>query len=166
MITVDPAVTTKVTSDYTGITVASSLADGHVVIRECIHVKLPPAGLRGKVSAIMEVYPEARVLLVETTQGGDTWRPIFEGLPIKYRETKPSVSKDTRITWLLNAMQRGKVTLERRLPVLEGQMLSYPMLANDDALDSAATATVCYLCPPTTEVSHTRATARTASYVG
>jgi phage terminase large subunit-like protein len=165
VIAVDPAVTAKRTSDYTGLTVASSTFDGHVVIRECIHVKLPPAGLRGKVAHLMEQYPEARVLLVETTQGGDTWRPIFEGLPIKYREDKPKASKDTRITWLLNAMQRRKVSLGKRLPVLEGQMLAYPAVANDDALDSACLATVGYLCPPLSSVGNNRATSRTASYV-
>lgn len=167
VIAVDPAVTSKTTSDYTGITVASTLAGDSTkaVIRECIHVKLTPSGLRGQVARLIEVYPEARVLLVETTQGGDAWRPIFADLPIKYRETKPSVSKDIRITWLLNAMQRRKVSLERRLPVLEGQMLSYPAVANDDALDSACMATIGYLCPPDAPVGHTRATARTASYV-
>lgn len=167
VIAVDPAVTSKTTSDYTGITVASTLAGDSTkaVIRECIHVKLTPSGLRGQVARLLEVYPEARVLLVETTQGGDTWAPVFAGLPLKYREDKPKASKATRITWLLNAMQRGKVSLERRLPVLEGQMLSYPMLANDDALDSACLATVGYLTPPGPTVSHTRATARTASYV-
>jgi len=162
---VDPAVTDKRTSDYTGITVASATAGGKVVIRECIHVKLTPAGLRGKVGAILEAYPETRVLVVETNQGGDLWRPVFEGLPVRYREVKNWVSKQQRIVWLLNAMQRGQVSLARHLPVLEQQMLAYPNVANDDALDSAAGATVGYLCPPEASRGHNRPRSRTSEYV-
>lgn len=165
VIYVDPAVTAKRTSDYTGIVVASSTADGHTVIREAVQVKLPPAALRGKVAATLEAFPEVRVLIVETNQGADLWAPVFAGLPIKYREVKNSVPKDVRITWLLNAMQRGTVTLGRRLPVLEAQMLAYPQVVNDDVIDAAAGATVGYLCPPTGPTRHNRATARSREYV-
>lgn len=164
VIMVDPAVTAKRTSDYTGIVVASSTADGHTVIRDAMQVKLPPAGLRGKVAAVIEAYPEARVLVVETNQGADLWAPVFADLPIKYREVKNSVAKEVRITWLLNAMQRGTVTLGRKLPVLESQMLAYPQVVNDDVVDAAAGATVGYLCPPTKTVGQTRPSVRTSAY--
>lgn len=137
IISVDPAVTTKTSSDNTGIAVIShDPLTKKVYVRECIKVKLDPASLRKKIAALLNVYPETVVLLVETNQGGDMWAPVFKELPVKYHEVKQSVKKETRATWLLNAYQRREVVHTKPLTDLETELLAFPRGLHDDLVDA------------------------------
>jgi phage terminase large subunit-like protein len=144
IISVDPAVTKKNTSDFTGIAVLSydpfkklaSEKRGRVYVRKVWKVKLSPRDLRHKVAAILKEFPEVRVLLVETNQGGDTWADVFSGLGVKYREVKQTVKKEQRATTLLNGYQKREVVHATQLPTLDEQLFAFPHGLNDDLIDA------------------------------
>lgn len=139
IISLDPAVTTKKDSDYSAISVCS-WDNGKMYIRYAVQVKATPAELRKKVIDIYQMYPEARVLLVETNQGGNLYGPIFDGVPLKYSEKHNAIRKETRANFLLNAMQRGQAFLTHSIPTLENQMIGFPKVRNDDLVDSVTMA--------------------------
>lgn len=141
IISVDPAVTVSDKSDFTGISVVSyDPKTKKMFVRECIQVKLQPAQLKSKVAELLELHPEVGVLLVETNQGGGTWAPIFEGLPVKYREVKQNIKKTVRAKLLLTGMEKGSVLFERPMPQLMNQMLLFPNGMHDDMVDSVSSA--------------------------
>lgn len=138
LISIDPAVTTRHTSDYTGIAVISQ-HEGTLYVRECLQVRLSPAELARKAGQLAAQY-EASALVIETNQGGDTWKAIFDpvttSLGLTYREVKNSARKEMRASWLHLAMQRGNVLLTKQIPELESQMLGFPAGLHDDMVDS------------------------------
>jgi phage terminase large subunit-like protein len=140
IITVDPAVTKKNRSDFTGIAVMShNKITGKVTVREVWKVKLSPKELKAKVFSIMLAYLEATVLLVETNQGGDTWADVFGELPIKYREKKQTIKKEDRALVLLNGYQKREVVHAEPLPLLDSELLAFPVGLNDDLVDAVGT---------------------------
>lgn len=137
LISIDPAVTSKQGSDYTGIAVLShDKVRGHVHVRDCWRVRLDPKSLRTRVAAILEQYPEVRVLLVETNQGGDLWADVFSDLPVKVMPVAQSVKKEVRAGWLLNGYQRRAVSHAKPLPDLDSELLGFPAGLHDDQVDA------------------------------
>jgi phage terminase large subunit-like protein len=137
IISVDPAVTRKNTSDFTGVALLSyNPFRRRVTVRRVWKVKLSPRDLRHKVAAILLEFPEVTVLLVETNQGGDTWADVFSGLGVKYREVKQSVKKEQRATTLLNGYQKREVVHATQLPALDEELLAFPNGLNDDLIDA------------------------------
>jgi phage terminase large subunit-like protein len=140
IISVDPAVTKKNRSDFTGLAVIShNKLTGKVTVREVWKVKLSPKELRKKVIAIQLAYPEAAVLLVETNQGGDTWADVFADLDIKYVEKKQTIKKEDRALVLLNGYQKREVVHAEPLPLLDSELLAFPVGLNDDLVDAVGT---------------------------
>jgi phage terminase large subunit-like protein len=146
IISVDPAVTTKRSSDFTGIALLSYRShssgkpkDRRVWVRKVWKVKLGPQELRHKIAAIVAAYPEVRFLLVETNQGGDTWQTILGGLGPTFHEVKQSVKKEQRATTLHIAYQDRKVVHVEHLPALELELLAHPDGLNDDLIDAVGT---------------------------
>jgi hypothetical protein len=140
MLSVDPATTTKTSSDYTGIAVLSHdrLTDT-VYVRDVWRVRLVGAPLRHRVAAILQGYPEVTVIYCEINQGGDLWAEVFEGLGLKYSTKHQTVKKDVRAGWLLNAYQRRKVKHVKRLPEYDAELLGYPFVLHDDQIDAVGT---------------------------
>ncbi|MEK9810583.1 MAG: hypothetical protein VW362_09065, partial [Candidatus Nanopelagicales bacterium] len=145
LLSVDPAVTTKVTSDPTGLAVVGYVpgvrkGDGTAVVLHAEAPRLTGAGLRERVLRMLDQWPEISGVLVETNQGGDLWREILHGLPVPVATTHQSVKKEVRAAWALAHYQRGRVLHATRLPALEEQMVGFPGAPHDDMLDAVGTA--------------------------
>lgn len=147
ILSVDPAVTTKSTSDYTGLAVLSHsprvrdrsgrvTGTGKVYVRDVRQVKLDPKSLRLLVVDLLELFPEIRVVYVEVNQGGDLWAQVFADLPVKYVTKVQTVKKEVRAGWLLEGYQRRQVVHTVPLPAYVSQLLAFPTGLNDDMIDS------------------------------
>lgn len=141
MLSIDPAVTSKVTSDYTGLAVVSYCPERRrCTVHEATQVKLAPAALREKVLAMLDEFPEIGLVLVEDNQGGEVWPHILHNLPVKLRTVHQSAPKEVRAARVLNHYQRGRVIHARRLRDLEEQMCAFPKAPHDDVLDAVVSA--------------------------
>lgn len=147
ILSVDPAVTTKTTSDFTGLAVLSHspqvrdrtgkvTGTGKVYVREVQRVKLDPKSLRLRVVELLERHPDIRVLYVEINQGGDLWANVFADLPVKYVTKNQSVKKEVRAGWLLNGYQRRRVVHTQPMPNYNAELLAFPTGLHDDQIDA------------------------------
>ena len=136
-LSVDPAVTTKTTSDYTGLAVVGwSPSEKCCLVSDSRSVKLTGAALRRYVLRMLEEHPEVTFVFVEVNQGGDVWRDIFHDLPVPLRLGTSSEKKEVRAAETLSHYQRKRVRHLRPLPTLETQMCAFPKAPNDDELDA------------------------------
>ena len=137
MLSVDPATTTKTSSDYTGVAVLShDRTTGVVYVRGVWQMKLSGRPLRQRLTGILTAYPEVTVIYVEVNQGGDLWADVFEGLPVRYVSKHQTVKKEVRAGWLLNGYQRRKVVHCGSFTEFTGQLLAFPKGLNDDMVDA------------------------------
>lgn len=140
LLSVDPATTTKKSSDFTGLAVLShDRQTGIVYVRHVVGVRLTGKPLRQYVVDLLTRFPEVTVLYVETNQGGDLWADVFGDLPIKYATKHQSVKKEERAGWLLNGYQRRQVQHVVPLPNLDAELLIFPNGLHDDLVDAVGT---------------------------
>lgn len=151
LVEVDPAVTTKKSSDYTGIAVIGwappprgTSGPGKCTVYEVRQVRKDGAALRLDVLDTIERYG-AGLVRIETNQGGDLWRAILWGLPVNVKTVHESASKEVRAADALNHYQRGRVVhdSEADLRDYEGQLVAFPNAPHDDMVD-AGTAGIRY----------------------
>lgn len=138
IISVDPAVTTNKKSDYTGISVISRGSGrkfNTLYVRHVEAVKLGPDELKSHLSELIEEY-DAKVVLVETNQGGDLWKQLFSGLPAKFNYKHTSIKKEIRAQQALDWYQKNKVKHVAHFPAAEEQLKNFPNVINDDMVDS------------------------------
>jgi hypothetical protein len=154
-LSVDGAVTTKKSSDFTGLSVVSwAPATGdrpaRCLVKFAQAVKLKGSGLRTRILQVLESFPEVGAVLVESNQGGDLWHEVFHDLPVKVVTFSNSDKKETRAERLLNLYQLipARVVHAERLPALEEQMVGFPKAPNDDLVDSVGNAALRFLKPP------------------
>lgn len=138
IISIDPAVTTAKKSDYTGIAVLSVGSDGLIYVRHAEQVKLPSQLLNDKVKRLVEKYAVG-IAIVETNQGGDLWRQVFNGLPCKFRAIRQKDKKEVRASQVVDFYKRGQVKHTEHFHVAEEQMLAFPHLTHDDVVDAICT---------------------------
>lgn len=144
MIQLDPAVTTKEKSDYTGVAVVAYAAPGkdqplgRVEIKWARGVKLVGEPLRELVLKLIEWFPRVKMVRVEANQGGETWHTLLHGLPVKVIVNWSSVPKEVRLAHGLDLYQRPghRVVHHEKFGVAEQQMISYPNVSNDDIADA------------------------------
>lgn len=161
VISVDPAVTSKESSDATAISavgwtdprwagrgdglgqVAADVGKlGRAVLYECVAVRLPPDELRLKVLGMIERAIErghAVIVIVETNQGGDLWARILHGLPVRVKTYTSTAPKPVRAADALDHYQRGRVYHVRDgrgVRDAEGEMVAFPRAPHDDRVDS------------------------------
>jgi len=165
LLVLDPAVTTKVKSDYTGVAVVA----GSRVLRKArvvfaAQVKLAPGEpLRSYCLRLCATFPEIGGILVETNQGGDVWEvSVLHDMPVKVATVFSDRPKEERAADLLADYQRGRVEHAEKLPVAEGQMIAFPRGAHDDVVDAIG-AGVRYFIPDQQE---RRRKSGSAAYVG
>ena len=141
LLSIDPAVTDKTKSDFTGFAVvAAHKPSGTAMVRYAKGIRLAPGEpLRQFALTLLAQFPECSGILVETNQGGDTWRSIFHGMPVPVLFVHQTVPKDARAATLLHRYQRGRIVHERQLPDAEAQMVGYPNAPHDDIVDAIGT---------------------------
>jgi hypothetical protein len=161
---VDPAVTAKKTSDYTGIAVVGWAPSGRCVVIHAEQVKLVGARLREHIVRLIarfeedDAYPPIKVVRVEANQAGDLWPEVFHHLPVPVRTHWSTVSKEIRFADALDHYQRRRVLHSKQFRVLEEQAVSFPKAPHDDVLDGVVAGIGFFLGHPQTK---TRAWART-----
>lgn len=168
ILSIDPAVTSKSTSDYTALAIVGySRHHNRVVVRDAWAIRIPPGEpLRQRVLAILALYPETRGIVVEVNQGGDTWKAsVLTDMPVKVRTISQHEPKEVRAARLLNWYQTRPwrkrpepgdgdpvsvddlspyaalpyVVHEKPLPALEEQLVGFPNAAHDDLVDAVGT---------------------------
>jgi hypothetical protein len=154
-LSVDGAVTTKKTSDFTGLSVvswapASDAQPARCLVKFAQAVKLKGKALRARVLQILESFPEVGVILVEGNQGQELWHEVFHDLPVKVVIFSNSEKKESRAERLLNLYQLvpPRVVHVEPLAALEEQMVAFPKAPNDDLVDSVGNAVLRFLKPP------------------
>lgn len=139
LISVDPNVTTKTTSDFSGIAVlALSPSEKKVVVRRAFRVKKTGKALRAVVVGLLDEFPETTHVLVETNQGGDLWAEVFHSLPVPVVSKHNTEKKEVRAAEAVNHYERGAVLHETRMPDAEAEMCSFPKAPHDDIVDAVA----------------------------
>ena len=158
LLSIDPAVTTKKTSDYTGLAVVGycpprtdnvslmlrSTVGGEditrrlsaCVVEEASEVRLVGEALRLHVLKILARRPKIRAIVIEVNQGGEHWGSILHHMPVKILTVTSTVSKEARAGNLLNFYQLKRVWHRKTLTKLEQQMCSFPKGVGDDMLDA------------------------------
>lgn len=143
LVEVDPAVTSKTKSDYSGIAViawqpppAGSKAPGRVVVLEVRQVKKGGEALRLDVLDTVTRW-NAGLVRVETNQGGDLWKTVLWGLPVRVKTVHETESKEVRAARWLDHYQRGRVGHADKLTDYEGQLVAFPRASHDDMVDAA-----------------------------
>jgi phage terminase large subunit-like protein len=150
IISIDPAVTDKVKSDYTALAVVGYDAlSGRCMVREALAIKVPPGDLlRDRVADLLDRFPGVAGVLVESNQGGDLWRNVvFKDLKVPVRAIHNKIPKAVRAARLLHHYQVGKVLHERPLGMLEGQLVAFPIGPYDDLVDAVGTGVETFLKP-------------------
>jgi hypothetical protein len=142
MLSIDPAVTAKKSSDFTGLAVVSwSARHQRCTVHAAWAVKLTPGPLlRDRVLAILDEFPQIGLILLEVNQGHDTWLSVLHHMPVKVKPVSQNEPKFTRAEGVLNHYQRGRVLHARKLPELEQQMCTFPKGPNDDMVDAVGSA--------------------------
>jgi phage terminase large subunit-like protein len=139
LLSIDPAVTSKKSSDETGFAVIGfnpMLRKCHV--REAFGARLSPKAIKRRALAILTTDQSIGAVLIETNQGGDTWREILKGLPVPIFVVHQSEPKEVRAANVLNLYQRGDVIHSPALAggTAESQMVSFPKAPHDDIVDA------------------------------
>lgn len=145
LLSVDPAVTTEKSSDYSGLSVVGLVPGDRPSASRCVvthaeRQKLRGAMLRKRVLVLLERWPEITHVLVETNQGGDLWREVFHGLPVKVVTKHNTEKKEVRAAAAVNRYERGRVVHAEPLPEAETEMCAFPKAPNDDIVDSISNA--------------------------
>lgn len=143
VLTIDPAVTTKDSSDFTGFAVASATMEterfdrGQCLVHYATGRKIAHGEpMRAFVLGLCEQYPYISEIVVETNQGGDLHEVALYDMPVPIRTTHTKKSKEVRFAALLQKCQIGEVAFERSLLEFDDQALAYPKVVNDDVIDA------------------------------
>lgn len=142
VLAIDPAVTSKKTSDQTGLAVVGYVGNVHkMLVEKATGVRYDPTRLRALVHKTLVDDPQIRHVVVEVTNGGEWIEQALEPLPngLRLKSVRPSDSKLARITSLFDMYQRKEVVHAKRLQALEQQQLAFPG-ATDDIVDAVETA--------------------------
>jgi predicted phage terminase large subunit-like protein len=151
LISVDPAVTTKRNNDYTGIAVISRGSDNRLYVRHAEQVRKNSEDLKDHVESLIKEYG-AKVLYIETNQGGDLWKQVFSGISAKYRSVHQKEKKEVRAAQAHDIYKRGQVRHSKYFPSLTEQMLAFPRVPHDDVLDAVVSG-VLYFNKPGSKVT-------------
>lgn len=162
LLSLDPGVTTKRTSDFTGCAILGYIPaqagngtdqpaiPSRVVVLKAYEVKLVGEGLRQHVLKTLEEWPDIRWVLVESNQAGEHWNGILHHVPAKVITHWASEKKEVRAADLLKYYQSipARVLHAGTQGALEAQMVKFPLDAHDDMVDAVGTGVRRLLVPP------------------
>lgn len=162
LLQIDPATTSKTTSDYYGFAVIqydpglSEIVQGkrkvirprRVAVLYCRQFRLSPKLIRKKALDVCEAFPQIGRIRVESNQGGEAWLSVFHDMPVKVVIHSEHINKKVRASHLLNHYQRNRVGHAKSFPELEAQMLAFPNVLNDDMVDAVGAGVAFFLKPP------------------
>lgn len=144
ILSIDPAGTSRVTSDYTGLAVVGySPVEKRAVVLHTAQVRLTPAALREKCLALIAAY-DVHGALVETNSGGDAW-PAVLNLPVKTVTLHQTEPKQVRAAQVLDCYEAGWVAHDGPQPAFEDQAVAFPRGAHDDVVDAVGSAVWLFL---------------------
>lgn len=144
ILSIDPAGTSRSTSDYTGLAVVGySPVEKRVVVLYSAQVKLTPAALREKCLALISLF-DVHGALVETNSGGDAW-PSVLNLPVKTVTLHQTEPKQVRAAQVLDYYEAGWVAHDGLQPAFEDQAVAFPHAAHDDVVDAVGSAVHLFL---------------------
>lgn len=137
LLSVDPAVSTKKTADFSAFAVIGTVGSQiHVIHTE--QLRGSPDELRAVTERLIETY-DVQLVLWERNYGDALWKAVLDGIRCKIRFIRNSDKKEARITQSLDAYKRGKVKHSKSMLSLEEQMTSFPNVRHDDLIDAVAT---------------------------
>lgn len=160
----DPAVTTRDKSDFTGWAVVAYsppayqtgpagrrvlLRPGRCEVVAAGQIKLIGEPLRAWVFARLQEYPRIKAVRVEVNQGGEMWYTTLHDLPVPLLVHTSTESKEVRFAYALDFYQRGGglVHHRERIRILEEQMVAFPKAPYDDVADAACSGILFFLKP-------------------
>lgn len=158
---VDPAVTEKKSSDFTGLAVVGWSPAGRCVVLHAEGVRLTGKPLRDHILRLLVRFERIKRIVIEVNQGGDLWRTVLNDMPVRVETHTVSSAKEVRFADALDFYQLGRVLHVAKIPMLEEQMVSFPRGAYDDVADAAVAGVLYFLAPDRRVV--VKATAR--SYI-
>lgn len=162
LLSIDPCVTEKRTSDPTGLAVVSykpkkvhpperagllpKVEPSRCMVEYADDVRKTGSRLRAHVLGLLNQYPDIALILIESNQGGELWLETFHDMPVKVEIVNNSVSKDVRAARLHVLYQHNRVTHAQRFNKAEEQMVSYPG-THDDIVDAVGTGVFYFIKP-------------------
>jgi phage terminase large subunit-like protein len=166
LLQLDPAVTTKGDSDFTGWAVIAYRpgSGGRKPMAEVVaagKIKLTGEALRTWVLKKLTEFERIRAVRVEVNQGGELWYTVLHHLPVQLLVHTSNESKEVRFSWALDLYHRGHVVHREKLRELQEQMVAFPKGTHDDIADAA----VCGLLFFLRDVPRVESTVTTSSYV-
>jgi phage terminase large subunit-like protein len=151
ILVIDPAVTSKRSSDRTGIAiVAYSPTDGRCLIEHAEGIRLTGGPLRNHLAKLIKRHPgKIHGCLVETNQGGDLWVEVLGPLDLRVLTTHADESKEERFALVLDLYQKPRplVVHAAKFQLLESEMTGFPKYATDDVADAVVTGVIAFLKP-------------------
>jgi predicted phage terminase large subunit-like protein len=146
LLSVDPAVSKKSTSDWTGLAVVSySRVQDKFTVRHSSKVRTGSKGLKSRVKALLQEFPDITGVLVEVNQGGDLWTDdggVFKGLDVPVATVHQKESKEMRAERAAAEFAGGRVLFDGTFPELERQLCAFPNVVHDDDVDALTSALI------------------------
>jgi phage terminase large subunit-like protein len=164
ILALDPAVTTKGTSDWTGWAIVGFDPRGmRVEVADAGQVKLAGENLRRFVLGKLAEYPRVKAVRIEVNQGGELWTTVLHSLPVQLLVHTSNESKEVRFAWALDYYQAagGRVLHRVQLRSCEEQMVAFPNATHDDIADAVVNGVLFFMRSGEVDLK-----ARSASYVG
>jgi phage terminase large subunit-like protein len=164
ILSLDPAVTTKGTSDWTGWAIVGHDPIGRrVEVKASGQVKLAGENLRRFVLEKLAEHPRVKAVRIEVNQGGDLWRTVLHSLPVQLLVFTSNEAKETRFAWALDYYQAagGRVLHTVQHRSCEEQMVAFPNAPHDDIADAVVNGVLYFM-----RTGDRNLDARTSSYVG
>ena len=137
LLSVDPAVSTKKTADFSAFAVVGT-RDNQIYVIHTEQLRGSPDELRAVTERLIADYG-IQLVLWEKNYGDTLWKAVLDGIKCKIRFIRNSDKKEARITQSLDAYKRGKVKHSKSMLSLEEQMTSFPNVRHDDLIDAVAT---------------------------
>lgn len=156
---IDPAVTATEESDYTGLAISQypwptreqilRNEPGRVEVLHIDRIKLIGRKRRDHIMRLLNRFPQIKRICVEDNQGGALWLEEFADLGVPVELIHAVEGKEVRAAHALDKYQAKptQVVHVGKFPMAEGNMCSFPMVANDDDVDAVGYSVLYWLSP-------------------